>query len=535
MLLFSLYFYQEISQDSKVLTNATRNLFSSSNWQRSPIKRLPPSNLPARNAQTIPTLQTAARCQAPSSGGTTPTKGSHLLTQSSIKTWLTPIKKSPRAAPAVDIDSKHVTTKRNEVVWPPIHVTIDSIDFISRLYKRSRTFPSCYVDIIEGLQDELFLFQVVQSIQSLTNSCAAPSSDLIWFLVKDVLLNSCQRRLSFATYSLLSEIHARFPARCIAMRVDWGSIKCVTERLTSLFNGGTELQFLNASLALLFIISILSSEVKFTALKTKTTRLARHFSSNFDYRNMREIIAGIKVCLNNHRYMCGYRKSEVGNHLDPTKLDKSLSANYGFCSLELFQNLLKFDIVLSRYKQQVAQTIADELMSLYMDLPSLEARILLLQTLKSHLIRRYLIEVLLMNYCQLGDEALHGNEIHMGARKILKQDFLRCPPRRSSEYSSDKYTAEEVEEYVTLVAYLLQSYMATHSSSLQCIHGDSPISQVNEVLQLTPEDLVLFRSLKWHVSELRKRCLHFMGESCQKLSTRTEVMLEMLAIWTDAF
>ena len=87
MLLFSLYFYQEISQDSKVLTNATRNLFSSSNWQRSPIKRLPPSNLPARNAQTIPTLQTAARCQAPSSGGTTPTKGSHLLTQSSIKTW----------------------------------------------------------------------------------------------------------------------------------------------------------------------------------------------------------------------------------------------------------------------------------------------------------------------------------------------------------------------------------------------------------------------------------------------------------------
>ena len=343
---FSLYFYQEISQDSKVLANTTRNLFSSSNWQRSPIKHFAPSNLQAKNTETVSTLETVARRQTPSSGGTTPTKGPHLLMQSSIKTWLTPIKKSPRAAHVVDIDAKHVTTKRNEVVWPPIHVTLDSIDFTLRLYKRSRTFPSCYVDIVEGLQDELLLFQVVRSIQSLTNSCAAPSSDLIWFLVKDVLLNSCQCGLSFATYSLLSEIHARFPARCIAMRVDWGSIEGVTERLTSLFSSGTELQVLNASLALSFIINVLSSEVKFTALKTKTTRLARHFSSDFGYRNMREIIAGIKVCLNNHRCMCGCKKSEVGNCLDPTKPDKSLSVNYGFCSLELFQNLLKFDIVL---------------------------------------------------------------------------------------------------------------------------------------------------------------------------------------------
>lgn len=357
------------------------------------------------------------------------------------------------------------------------------------------------------------------------SSSAAPSSDLIWFLVKDVLLNSCQRRLTFATYSLLSEIHARFPACCIAMRIDWESIKGFTERLTSLFSSGTKLQFLNASLAFLFIISVLSSEVKFTALKTKPTRLARHFSSDFGYRNMREIIAGIKVCLSNHRDTCGYRKSDV----------KSLSVNFGFCSLELFQNLLKFDIVLSCYKQQVAQTIADELMSLYMDLPSLEARILLLQTLKSHLIRRYLIEVLLMNYCREGDEAFHGNEMHMGARKILKQDFLRCPPRRSSEYSSDKYTAEEVEEYVTLVAYLVQSYMATHSSSLQCVHGDSSISQVSQVSQLTSEDIGFFRNLKWHVSDLRKRCVHFIGDSPQKLSKRTDIMLEMLAIWTDEF
>ena len=422
--------------------------------------------------------------------------------------------------------------KRNEVVWPPTHVTINPTEFVSKLFKVPRLFCVTYNDLIEGLLDEQFFYQVVRTIQCFMSTRMAPSCNLIWYLVDNVLLNSCKRSLSSATYCLLNEIHARFPARCLAMRVRWTNMEKLTGRLTSFFASGSESQFLNAGLASVFILNVLSSEVKSTALKTKPTRIKKNFSADFNSHNMKEIVAGIKVCLSNHTNTCRNGNCPIARPSDCTKERPSSSPNVGICSLELFQNLLKLVIISSSNKEAVAIRTADELSCIYISLTNLQARILLLRTLKSHLIRSYLIKVLLMNYCSPHPDALKGNDVPFTARKIVLQDFCRFPPKRSYRNDDDIYTVEEVEEYVTLVAYLLQSYISLRTPSLQSYHSDYPAFYSEQVKKFTEEDVEIFGSLKWHTLKLREKCGRFLGNA-QRMSIRTDILLIMMEMTAE--
>ena len=183
-------------------------------------------------------------------------------------------------------------------------------------------------------------------------------------------------------------------------------------------------------------------------------------------------------------------------------------------------------MVSSTNKQYVSIRIADELMYLYMDLPTLDARVQLLRTLKSHLIRRLLIEVLLMNYCALGPEALQSTDIPMSIRKFVLPDFHRCPQQRSEGIKNQYAMPEEVEEYVTLVAYLLQSYIALHSN-LQAFHCDFPSYRTDQFKQFTEEDVTYLANLGPHALALQKRCEGFIADS-EKLNLRTCLLLDML-------
>jgi hypothetical protein len=346
---------------------------------------------------------------------TTPQK-----TQSSLDHWVTPTKRM-RVKQTPVSPSRDVNAKRNELIWPPPHVLLNTEEFIKRLYKNPRDYPTTYKNIIESLQDEEFLFSVVKTIDSFMSRNFAPSSEMIWYLVNHILARSSNSWLISLTYSLLNDIIEKYPTKCIGMNVTSADVRkyFFHNKVGSDKKSSKTKPY--SKLALSFLLSVLAVELKATALKSKQRRLSKQFSADFDVQHVRDVIPCLKKCLNNHT--ATPNSCCIGEGRD-------LAEETGICGLELFQNLLKLFMIVSLNKENAAIRLADQLMYLYIDLPNLQQRVLLLQSVTSHHVRQHLIKVLLMNYCSLLPEALTGHNLPLCVRKILMQDFYRQPPSK---------------------------------------------------------------------------------------------------------
>ena len=91
------------------------------------------------------------------------------------------------------------------------------------------------------------------------------------------------------------------------------------------------------------------------------------------------------------------------------------------------------------------------------------------------------------------------------------------------------YSTDAVEEYVTLLAYLLQSYVAMHSPILHGYHNDHPLCYHGDVRKFSQEDLRYLKNLKCYVSDLHARCKSFLREG-ESLSVRTKLLLYMMKL-----
>ena len=91
------------------------------------------------------------------------------------------------------------------------------------------------------------------------------------------------------------------------------------------------------------------------------------------------------------------------------------------------------------------------------------------------------------------------------------------------------HSAEDVEEYITLLAYLLQSYVVIHTPVLCGYHNDHPLCDHDDshIREFSQEDLRFLQDLKYHVSSLSGRCDSFLKEG-QFLSLRTNLLLHMM-------
>ena len=346
---------------------------------------------------------------------TTPPKA-----QSTLEKWVTPTKRMRKLT--LSSPSHDVNAKRNELVWPPQHVVLNSEQYIRRLYKDVRDFPITYKYLIESVADEKLFFSVVKTINSCMSKDFAPSSKMIWYLVKNILLKSSNARLVSLTYSLLNDIIEKYPTKCIDMNIISEDIwKHFPKDEVGNYKKISKTTQLCSKLALSFLLSVLSVELKKTALKSKQRRQSKHFSADFDIHHVKHVIPHLKKCLENHTATpnsCG-----IGDK-------QEMPEETGICGLELCQNLLKLFMIVSVNKEVVAVRLADHLMYLYIELPNLQQRVLLLQSVMSHCIRQHLITVLLMNYCSLLPEALNGHNLPLCVRKIFLQDFYRQPPSK---------------------------------------------------------------------------------------------------------
>jgi hypothetical protein len=349
------------------------------------------------------------------SPATTPQKA-----QSTLENYVTPSKRVRKQIP--HSPSCDVNAKRNELVWPPPHVVLNTEAFIKKLYEDPRDFPTTYKFLVESLQDEKLLFSVVKTIDSCMSKDFAPSADMIWYLVKNILSRSSDTRLISLTYSLLNRIIERYPKQCIGMNITSEHVqKYFFQDLKDGSDKKSSKKTKHCSkLASSFLLSVIAVELKETALKSKQRRLSKHFSADFNIHHVKYVMPQLKRCLENHTATsspCG-----TGDRHD-------MPEEAGICGLELFQNILKLIMVVSLNKENVAIKLADQLMYLYIDLPNLQQRVLLLQSVTSHYVRQHLTRVLLMNYCSLLSEArLHGHDLPLCVRKILLQDFYRQPP-----------------------------------------------------------------------------------------------------------
>ena len=355
---------------------------------------------------------------------TTPQK-----TQLSLSEWVTPTKKIRTQVPPdapINVNRTQVSdtlinvnAKRNELVWPPQHTILNTEQFITKLYKKKSAceFPITYKCLLDSLQEEDLFISVVQALDSLMNRDFSPPADLIWFLVDIISSSRSDPWLISSTYSMLNDIIEKYPTKCIEMKVTWENI-----RKHFPGNGGKSLKVKVCSkLALSFLLSVLSVEVKATALKSRWTRLTKHFSADFHARHVKDVIPHLKKCLESHTELpnaCSM--GDEGNIWEETSI----------CGLQLFQNLLKLFMIVSLNKEDAAIRLGDELVCLYIDLPNLQQRVLLLQSLMSLQVRQHLIRLLLMNCCVPLPEALPGHDIPLSIRKIILQDFYREPPSK---------------------------------------------------------------------------------------------------------
>ncbi|XP_028391247.1 uncharacterized protein LOC114516078 [Dendronephthya gigantea] len=413
---------------------------------------------------------------------TTPTK-----TQSTLEHWATPTKRmrvmeEPAVTPSTDISSR-----RNELVWPPRHVLLGNEDFIKRLYKSSRDFPTSYQYLIESLQDEELHFLMIRSCENVMSNDYAPPCVVIRNLIGIMASKKSTSGLVSMAYSLLNDILERYPTKCVAIHVTWEDIE----------------KYLNdtrpcSRLAFGYLLSVLSVELKAGALKSKQRRLSKHFSADFNIQRVKDVISCLKKCLQNHTGRAEF--------------------------LEILQNFLKLFMIVSLNKGYVAVRLADELLGLYIGLPNLEQRVLLLRSMQSHLVREHLISILLVNYCELPKAFKLTDELQLCMKKILLQDFNRKPPKRSGGLS---YSAEDVEEYVTLLAYLLQSYVVIHMPSLHGYHNDYSLCYHDDVKEFSQEDLSYLKDLESYISKLQGRCEEFLKED-HHLSLRTVLLFHMM-------
>ena len=376
----------------------------------------------------------------------------------------------------------------------------------------SKNFSETQMNSLQALKEENFHQSVLTTIASFMSQHRKPPLSLVFYLLKDILLAK-QSNCGTACFRILRQIqvlHPAVPAQMISQKITWEFIamivklsKCTDNKFQS---GGDSGLAVNASLALSFIISVMEEEVKmktFSHVKTSAYRLlfvVKHAS------HIHDVAEWIGEAVKQHRV-------EQYDH----------GCGHNVCPVYLLQRILMLSLLVSERPEDCASRIADEMILVYSQMPSIELKTLFLQSMQSYLLRARLIEMVVGNCCPLAQIEQGNDGIPSGGlRHIIFVDFKRSPSAFNDDVmsSSDKvdYIAS-CEEFLMLLAYWLQSLIFCRKKSLQKNTSDS-------LRILSMDDIDVMMDIDQELVKLRERLENLCSPT--ELSPRSYKLLELM-------
>ncbi|XP_048584505.1 uncharacterized protein LOC116615998 isoform X2 [Nematostella vectensis] len=315
-------------------------------------------------------------------------------------------------------------------------------------------FTESHMDFIDAVKGQGFTMRYLETVSSFLSVSIKPPANLVYMLC-DTLLQSKSQSASDKCFWILKrimELHPNcFPGRQerfgklnekkVQSSIDWCLITSIVEQML----GKPCLSSSNALKALAFLVNVMETEVKIKQFAILQTTAYRLLSVERSPRNVTEVIGWIQSSLN-----CS-------------------DCSYGvpFSPMSLLYRLLQLSITVSKNQESCVDHLSSELLSCYLQLQSLSARTQLLQSIQSHLLRWRLADLVLIVSCK----SETGDEHATGISKIITQHFKRLPPKQGSTLSQEcnvcLRNSEEVEEFIALLAYSMQSYLFCYHKKLR--------------------------------------------------------------------
>lgn len=422
------------------------------------------------------------------------------------QTTLTPDSFLPKISPA------QLSSRQTHAVAcvPPQHIVssgLASPNVTTQFFTESQSI------ILESLlEEEVLLMNFLATVISFTSLYRKPTPELVQKMLQKILLTNKKTAITSSCYRALKLIQTLHPdvAANAVERLTWDFVQEIVEQLDlwrcsngqKPSDGGSHVAFQNASLALAFVVSVLEDDLKrkCNAKKSKAFRMLSVISC---LQNVERVVEWIRV---------------VVQHVSdsPSPQDSFLvTISPFFCQdiLSLFQRLLQLSLDVSDLPIDSARRITNgPLIWAYMhpSISSVECKTLLLETLQSHLLRSVFIELIFQNYCQES-----GNPCHCGLQRIVNTYFLYEPPSYLNEESSDCRGQSECEEFVMLLAYLLQSYIFCRAKGFQSADPEDILPK---------EDVDTLLHIDRDVAELQDR----LEGMCNPLSEKTYQLLDLI-------
>lgn len=429
---------------------------------------------------------------------------------------------------------------------PPLHSTVNRppCGFFKGYFTESQ------MNSIEALQEEGFNESILNLVLGYMSTRRAPPPQLVFYILNKILLNGKKQSVTTLAYLTLKRIQVLHPSSADMHNcgLDWDFMTTVVEQMElsgcrcepeSIKNSSDSCQASqNASLAFAFILQVLEKECERKLLSTCMRKCLayRLLSLNKAFRNVRNVLQWIKEAVDHHSNACSHN-SGLRSSCPTSTVIVSSSSNLP-CPLSLLQHLLQLVMIVNEQPRDCASQIADELVSCYLALRSLEQKTLLLQTLESHLVRSETLDCVLQSRFPMEDFSSSGISLPTGLCKIVDHHFYRklqygdnCSDVDSSSDYHFESVQQECEEFVMLLAYLMQSYICLHEEKLQAqqmtpdptderdsfnVHRDG--------LHLSVEDVVTLSDVREHVGKLRQR----LEKVCPMFSKRTYLLFELM-------
>ena len=370
--------------------------------------------------------------------------------------------------------------------------------------RMNHAFSDRHTEMVECCLDEgsSFLHNAVVTLRDFTTARRYPTVHLLRRLLT-IMMESTDREASYHVYRMLNEVRMQHPVRPGELPFTWSDIQTAVTQLQlplGVYSAPANAA-LSSALALQYMAGMLEDELfsrPITAQRQVTHSVAyRLLSAETKFSNVKKLLQWISDALHFGQYCEAGINSVLENLRIGTTAngehdcgDVSTSCDTAAVAsdrvpkiLPVMQRLLNLVIIVSRCPEDCAKRIAIELERLYMHLPTLFQRHLLVTSITSRLLRLKLVQRILEDHCSNDSEQCGGCD--SGA--ICLNDLITCyfccvppqnlftpppTPERDDDVDlmnvdSKKYSPESCEELSMLLYTVLDSYIA-YSRGTSC-------------------------------------------------------------------
>ena len=370
--------------------------------------------------------------------------------------------------------------------------------------RTTHTFSDRHTEMVECCLDEgcSFLQNAVVTLRDFTTAQRYPTVLLLRRLLT-VLIETTDRDASYNVYNILNEVRMQHSVKPGELPFTWNDVQTAVERLHLPLGvySAPATEALSSALALQYMTSMLEDELfsrPITAQRQVTRSITyRVLSTESKFSNVKILLQWISDALHFGQYCeTGINSVLVNLHIGTTintehdssvgdmSFDTATASDRVPKILPIMQRLLNLVIIVSRCPEDCAKRIAVELERLYMHLPTLFQRHLLVTSITSRLLRLKLVQRILEDHCSDDSEQCGG--CNSGA--ICLSDLITCyfccvPPQNlftppptperdddadSINVDSKKYSPESCEELSMLLYLVVDSYIA-YSRGRHCL------------------------------------------------------------------